>query len=110
MVAKNILNPNRLPPTIGAATEHMLKAYLQYNIWVILNAESLNLLDYGWKLAPGVTYEPVATKAIIAPESILDMFCRYGTALFDFKMFMQKIWLQFSTPLWTMPLRKLYNS
>ena len=70
LVAKNSLNPNRLPPTIAAATEHILRAYLQYHNWVMLKAESLNLLNYGAKLAPGGTYEPVATKAMIAPESI----------------------------------------
>ena len=41
----------------------------------MLNAESVNPLDYGWKLAPGGTYEPIATKAMIAPESILDLIC-----------------------------------
>ena len=59
MVAKNSLIPNRLPPTIAAATEHILRVYLQYRNWVMLNAESRNPLDYGWKLAPGGTYEPV---------------------------------------------------
>ena len=76
MVAKNSPNPNRLPPTIAAATEHILRAYLQYHNSVMLNAESLNPLDYGWKLAPGGTYELVATKAMIVPEYILDLiFC-----------------------------------
>ena len=42
------------------------------------NAESLNPLEYSWKLAPGGTYEPVATLAMIAPESILDLIiCCY---------------------------------
>ena len=36
MVAKNSLNPNRLPPTIAATTEHILGAYLQYHNWVML--------------------------------------------------------------------------
>ena len=76
MVAKNSLNPNRLPPTIVAATKHILRAYL-------LNAESLNTLDYGWKLAPGGTYEPVATKALIVQEHIcLTIRCscrKYGS-------------------------------
>ena len=73
MVAKKSLNPKRLPPTIASATEHILRAYLRFHNWVMLNAESLNLPDYGWKLAPGGTYEPTATKAMIAPESILDL-------------------------------------
>ena len=47
MVPKNSLHPNRLPLTIAAATEHILGAYLQYHNWVMLNAESLNPLDYG---------------------------------------------------------------
>ena len=63
MVAKNSLNPNRLPLTIVALTKHILRAYL-------FNAESLNPLYYGWKLAPGDTYEPVATKAMIAQEQL----------------------------------------
>ena len=71
MVAKNSPNPNRLPPTIAASTEHILRAYLQYHKSGMLNAESLNPLDYGWKLAPGGTYELVATKAMIVPEYIL---------------------------------------
>ena len=57
MVAKKSLNPNRLPPTIASATEHILRAYLQYHNWVMLDADSLNPLDYGWKSAPGGTYE-----------------------------------------------------
>ena len=69
------LNPNRLPPTEAAATKHIHRAYLHDHNWVMLNAESLNPLDYGWKLAPSGTYEPVATKAMIAPESILDLIC-----------------------------------
>ena len=44
MVAKNILNPNRLLPTIASATEHILRVYPQYHNWVMLNAESLNPL------------------------------------------------------------------
>ena len=49
MIAKKTLNPARLPPTTSAATEHILRAYLQYHNWAMLNTTSLNPCDYGWE-------------------------------------------------------------
>ena len=56
MVVKKSFKLNRLPPTIASATEQILRAYLQYHNWVMLSADSLNPLDYGWEFAPGGTY------------------------------------------------------
>jgi len=37
MIANKTLNPARLPPTTSAATEYILRAYLQYHNWAMLN-------------------------------------------------------------------------
>ena len=76
MVAtKKKLNPSRLPPTKSAATQHILRSYLQYHNWVTLNTQSLNPLNYGWQLNSEGQYQPIPFKTPIAPEALLNIIC-----------------------------------
>ena len=75
MVAKSNANPARLPPTIGSATEHILRAYLQFHNWVMLDTRSKNPEDYGWSTTEENVFEPVSSMHQIAPDSLLKFVC-----------------------------------
>jgi hypothetical protein len=47
MIAKKNLSPARMPPTTASSTEYVLRAYLQYHNWVMLDTSSRDPLDYG---------------------------------------------------------------
>ena len=49
MAAKGAVTLSRLPPTAAAAREHFLRAYLQYRDWLLLESQSLDPIDYGWR-------------------------------------------------------------
>ena len=52
MVAKGVVRPERLPPTLGAAEQHSIRAYLQIHDWMALECTSLdptNLVTLGGK-------------------------------------------------------------
>ena len=75
MVAKKSLVPARIPPTIAATTEHILRAYIQYHNWVMLDTTSLDPLEYGWELTNEGNFTPISTKAAIAPSAIQNLIC-----------------------------------
>ena len=68
--ARYRLNPDRLPPTAGAAAQHSLRAYLQAQDWLLLQTPSLNVLEYGWRRG-SFGYEPIPSEDPIAPEYLL---------------------------------------
>ena len=74
-MAKRSLIPSRIPPTEAAATEHVLRAYLQYHNWVMLDTGSLNPLEYGWELTREGHFTPTSTKAAMAPTALLNLIC-----------------------------------
>ena len=74
-MAKRSLIPSRIPPTEAAATEHVLRAYLQYHNWVMLDTGSLNPLEYGWEHTREGHFTPTSTKAAMAPTALLNLIC-----------------------------------
>ena len=74
MAVKRKVNPARMPPTAGAATEHTLRSYLQYRDWALLKVHSLDPEEYGWMKSKGL-YEPIPTKDAVAPDCILKFIC-----------------------------------
>ena len=68
--AAGSINPDKLPPTTGAATQHSLRAYLQTRDWLLLETPSLDVLEYGWKLGDQ-GYAPIPSKDPIAPDFLL---------------------------------------
>ena len=72
MLAKGRIAPERLPPTNGAATQHLLRVYLQIQDWLNLSSMSLNPIEYGWHQSEN-TYQPVTNLEDIAPPEILNV-------------------------------------
>ena len=76
MVAKKKkLNPSRLPPTTSSARQHIMRSYLQYHNWIILDTASMNPLEWGLQLNPGRLYRPIPSKASLAPDTLLKVIC-----------------------------------
>ena len=48
-IAKAGLRPEGLTPSSGAATQHKLRAYLQYKDWLLLESMSIPPTDFGWR-------------------------------------------------------------
>ncbi|CAJ1066509.1 hypothetical protein F7725_020419 [Xyrichtys novacula] len=46
--AAGLIKPETLPPTEGAAAQHLLRACLQTQDWLLLQSMSLDPKDYGW--------------------------------------------------------------
>ena len=44
---KNVLDPQKLPPTEGAAYYHSLRVHCQVIIWIKLNVDALDPIGYG---------------------------------------------------------------
>jgi hypothetical protein len=66
-----------MPPTTASSTEYVLRAYLQYHNWVMLDTSSRDPLDYGWELTSVFQLKPTYTKAEIASEVFLNLICCY---------------------------------
>ena len=75
----NILRPESLPPTEGAAEQHILRAHLQYNDWVLLNSKTLLQTEYGWRITDDGIYKPIRTTCEIGPSELMKQL--YATAL-----------------------------
>ena len=71
LVAKGKFLPQKLPPTDASATQHTLRAYLQYRDWAMLESQSLNPSLYGW-VKSSQTFEPVGFEGEIAPAALLN--------------------------------------
>ena len=69
--AAGTIRPQALPPTTGAAIQHSLRAYLQFQDWLCLEeAQSLDPSEYGWSI--GVNgFQPTTTLDPVAPEKLL---------------------------------------
>ena len=70
MSVTKIAKPESLPPTEGAARQHILRSYLQYHDWALLNSMTLSSTKFGWKLVDDF-YSPVFTDDPIAPPELL---------------------------------------
>jgi hypothetical protein len=65
------LKPEYLPPTEGAARQHVLRAYLQYHDWSLLSSMTLPPTEYGWQIDGDGLFEPIGTLVDIAPAALL---------------------------------------
>ena len=73
MTATSKLRPEGLPPSEGAATQHVLRAYLQYRDWQKLESMTLPPTEFGWFLDSNGTFAPVITHEEIAPTELLNL-------------------------------------
>ena len=73
MTAKAVLYPEALPPTNGAATQHILRAYLQYHDWLLLGSMTLPPTEFGWKVDATGQFSPIMTTEDIAPPELLKL-------------------------------------
>ena len=73
MTAKDGLRPEGLPPSSGAATQHILRAYLQYRDWLLLESMSIPPTDFGWRLDAEGQYIPIMTADEIGPPELLKL-------------------------------------
>ena len=67
---KNVLDPQKLPPTEGAAYYHSLRVHCQVIIWIKLNVDALDPRLWGWTLQDN-EYSLVKTDKDVAPENLL---------------------------------------
>ena len=80
MAARGVISPEDFPPSVGAAEQHALRAYLQISDWVLLTPKSLDPLSFGWKLIEN-KYIPTGFLGPIAPEGLLKLIscgCKSG--------------------------------
>ena len=66
----------KLFPTQGAITEHILRAHLQANIWLqdlVAESEILDPETLGWHRQDNGTYVPVVSKVPPAPEAVVEL-------------------------------------
>ena len=74
LTAKKAFKPEKLPPTRDAATQHILRAYLQFHDWMMLQSQSMDPTVYGWRRES--KFEPIGMLNAIAPEALLKLiFC-----------------------------------
>ena len=74
-----VLVPANYPPTVGAAKQHALRAYLQLQDWLVLKSMSRDPRQYGWLISTNGQYEPVLTLKPVAPENMLKLVsCNCG--------------------------------
>lgn len=66
--AKSYIDVQSLPPTESAAHYHLLRVYLQTQIW--LGNESVDVAQYGWKNINGKLM-PKTTDLAVAPNELL---------------------------------------
>ena len=69
--AAGTIRPQALPPTTGAANQHSLRAYLQYQDWLCLDmSDSRDPIEYGWTI--GLKgFQPTTSTDPMAPENLL---------------------------------------
>ena len=68
-----VLLPANYPPTVDAANQHALRAYLQLQDWLILKSMSRDPTLYGWHVSSQGQYEPIMTLKPAAPANLLKL-------------------------------------
>ena len=66
---------NKLPPTVGAFTQHIKRASCQLLVWVSAHMSEIakpDPLNYGGEKCDGDLF-PICTKDLIAPEDIIEL-------------------------------------
>ena len=74
--AKGKIDPDRLPPTEDAASQHVLRVYLHVVVWRSLDTSVLQPIGRGWEV-DGSTgrLRPKMLTGAIAPDSLLQGIC-----------------------------------
>ena len=75
------MKPENLPPTVEAAEQHILRAYLQWHDWERLNTMTLPVEEYGWEVSQDGSYTPIGTTKDVAPAQLLKLTacnCKMG--------------------------------
>ena len=67
---KNRFQPERLPPSEGAARMHAMRVHLQAVVWGNLGETALKPTDWGWKIERD-RLVPIHIVGDVAPENIL---------------------------------------
>ena len=67
---RNVLEPQKLPPTERAAYYHSFRVHCQVIIWIKLNVDALDPRLWGWTLQDN-EYSPVQTDKDVAPKNLL---------------------------------------
>ena len=70
LLKHSTLRPELLPPTEEAASQHILRSYLQFVDWRELVSMYLQPEEYGW-VKVGEEYQPIGTTIPIAPDELL---------------------------------------
>ena len=66
-------NPERLPPSEGAARMHSLRVHYQVIVWGTLGKTQIKCTDWGWKLDEHGFLKPIQTDSPIAPDEVLNV-------------------------------------
>ena len=67
---------DKLPPTLGALKQHVLRAHIQARVWGqahIAQQEFLDPLQNGYYKDEDGQLKPIATESLPAPEAIIEM-------------------------------------
>ena len=73
--AKGKIDPDRLPPTENATTQHSLRVHLQVVVWKHLNTSILKPIGRGWELDSNKKLRPKMLTCDIAPDNLLKGIC-----------------------------------
>ena len=72
--AKGKIDPDRLPPTEDAATQHALRVHVQFSVWQDLDTTVIDPVGKGWELQNN-KMRPRMLSGDIAPQSLLKGIC-----------------------------------
>ena len=73
--AKGKINPDRLPPTEDATTQHSLRVHMQVAVWQSLRTSILDPVGKGWELQGNNKFRPKMLSGDIAPQNLLKGIC-----------------------------------
>ena len=80
LFCKNLAESDKLPPTIGALKQHVLRAHVQASVWGqadIAEQEFIDPLLNGYYKDKDGMLKPITTESLPAPEAIIEMVrCR----------------------------------
>ena len=80
LFCKNLAESDKLPPTLGALKQHVLRAHVQASVWGqadIAQQEFVDPLLNGYYKDRDGMLRPITTESLPAPEAIIEMVrCR----------------------------------
>ena len=76
LFCKNMAESTKLPPTLGALKQHILRVHVQCNVWGqsdVFHQEFLDPLQNGFYKEASGEVKPMTTDVLPAPKSIIEM-------------------------------------